>query len=323
MRIGPATAGFVGALAVWLGFGAGVAWAQTAPVPAPVAVAIAAPAPAPPDEAAGSTDSLKMVLDASSRLTLPVMVNGRGPYNFLVDTGSERSVISRELAAVLDLPPGPAVRVHQTTGDDLVRTVVIDHLAVGVRGIDHVEAPALAAQDLGAAGLLGVDALRDLHIVMDFQTMRMSSAPSRPEPFDPHTIVVRGRSRFGQLILVNANVRGVPVYVVLDSGSQLSVGNPALLKLLTGHSVGVDPPKTTELISVTGRRMTVELDQIAEANVGGIAIHNMILAFAPSPLFGRFGLDRQPAMFLGMDVLRQCLRVSVDLHRKEATFTLR
>ena len=321
MRLLPANAGFVGALALWPGLGVGMVTAQAPPVPAPIAVAIATPPP--PIEAAGPTDTLKMVQDSSSRLTLPVMVNGRGPYNFLVDTGSERSVISRELAAALDLPPGPPVRVHQTTGDDLVKTVVIDHLAVGVRGIDHVEAPALAAEDLGAAGLLGVDALRDLHIVMDFQTMRMSSAPSRPEPFDPHTIVVRGRSRFGQLILVNASVRGVPVYVVLDSGSQLSVGNPALLKLLTGHSVGFDPPKTTELISVTGRRMTVELDQIAEANVGGISIHNMTLAFAPSPLFGRFGLDRQPAMFLGMDVLSQCLRVSVDLHRKEATFTLR
>ena len=319
MRLGPATAGFVGALAVWLGFGAGVAGAQTAPV----AVAIATPAPAPPDEAAGPTESLKMVQDASSRLTLPVMVNGRGPYNFLVDTGSDRSVISRELATALALPPGPIVHVHETTGVDTVKTVVIDRLSVGARSIEHVEAPALAAQDLGAEGLLGVDALRDLHIVMDFQTMRMSSAPSRPEPFDPHTIVVHGRSRFGQLILVDANVRGVPVYVVLDSGSQLSVGNPALLRLLTGHSVGLDPPKTAELVGVTGRHMTVELDLIAQANVGGIGIRNMTLAFAPLPIFERFGLNRQPAMLLGMDVLSQCLRVSVDLHRREATFTLR
>lgn len=314
-------AAYVGALAVCLGASAGVAAAQAMPAPARTAdVVTASPAP---EEATGPTESLKMTEDPSSRLTLPVMVNGRGPYDFLVDTGSDRSVISRELAVTLALTPGPEVRLHQSTGVDVVKTVVIDRLAVGSRSINHVEAPALAARDLGAAGLLGIDALRDLHIVMDFQTMRMLSAPSRPEPFDPRTIVVHGRSRFGQLILVNAAVRGVPVYVVLDSGSQLSVGNPALLKLLTGHSVGADPPKTTQLITVTGRRETVELDAIEEANVGGIVIHNMTLAFAPLPIFARFGLARQPAMLLGMDVLSQCLRVSVDIHRREATFTLR
>lgn len=311
MRLGPATAVVIGVLMALTG---ARVFAADTPLAPPVDAAAEPPA--------GPPDSLKMVQDPTSRLTLPVMINGKGPFAFLVDTGSDRSVISRELAATLDLPPGPFVRLHETTGADNVKTVVIDQLAVGSRAINHVEAPAVNAQDLGAAGLLGVDALRDLHIVMDFQTMRLTSAPSRPEPFDPHTIVVHGRSRFGQLVLVDANVRGVPVFVVLDSGSEVSIGNPALLKLLTGHSTGRDGLKTVELVSVTGRRMSVELDQIAEANVGGILIHNMTLAFAPLPIFDRFGLVRQPAMFLGMDVLSQCLRVSVDLHRREATFTL-
>jgi hypothetical protein len=100
------------------------------------------------------------------------------------------------------------------------------------------------------------------------------------------------------------------------------VGNPALLKLLTGRATSRDPPKTAELVSVTGRKMTVELDQIAEAHVGGIVIRNMPLAFAQLPIFDHFGLNRDPALLLGMDVLSLCQRVSVDLRRREATFTL-
>jgi hypothetical protein len=157
---------------------------------------------------------------------------------------------------------------------------------------------------------------------MDFKSMHMSSAPSRPEPFDGRTIVVRGRSRFGQLILVDSNVRGVKVYVVLDSGSQISVGNPMLLKLLTGRETSPDPKTTTEIMSVTGRKMTVELDQIDQANVGGVTIRNLPLAFARLPIFDHFGLARQPALLLGMDVLSKCQRVSVDMRRQEATFTL-
>jgi hypothetical protein len=195
-------------------------------------------------------------------------------------------------------------------------------LTIGNRVIHHIEAPALAAKDLGGAGMLGVDALRDLHVVMDFKTMRMSSSPSRAEAIDNNTIVVRGRNHLGQLILVHSSIHGVPILVVVDSGSELSVGNPALLRLLTRHSVSSNPLTTTHIISVTGRVVTVELDPISEADVGGIVIRNMSLGFAPLPIFDRFGLANTPAMLLGMDVLSTCRRVSVDLRRREATFTL-
>ena len=275
-----------------------------------------------PDDAIEHAESLKIVEDPSQRLTLAVMINGRGPYDFLVDTGADRTVISRELAATLALPAGDAVTVNEITGSDNVNTVVIDHLAIGDRVVDHVSAPALAAKDIGADGMLGVDALHNMHVVMDFKAMRMSSAPSQAEPFDGHTIVVHGRSRFGQLVLVDSKVHGVKVFVVLDSGSQVSIGNPALLKLLTGRETGGQPRTTAELTSVTGRKAIVEMDQIAEANVGGVTIRNLPLAFASLPIFDHFGLGNEPALLLGMDVLSHCQRVSVDLRRREATFKL-
>jgi len=279
-------------------------------------------APVEPPAAVASPEVLKLAQDPTSRLTLPVMIDGQGPFDFLIDTGADRTVISRQLAAKLDLPDGPAVLMHESAGDDDVNTVVIDHLAIGARIIHHIEAPALEAADLGAAGILGVDALRDLHVVMDFKAMRLSSSPSRQEPLDPETIVVRGRSRYWQLILVDSKVRGVDVLVVLDSGSQLSIGNPALLELLTGRTSGHEPRVTGQVVSVTGRKLTVELDDIAEARVGGVLIRNMPMAFAQLPIFARFGLVRQPALLLGMDVLSKCRRVTVDLRRREATFTL-
>ena len=319
IRSGVALRWIVGALAVWLLGGGATARALTPGEPQPVAVA---PPASATDEPADPTDSLKMAQDPSLRLTLPVMINGQGPFDFLVDTGSDRTVISRELAATLALGQGQPVTVNEIAGVDDVKTVVIDHLSIGDRTIDHIEAPALAARNLGGAGILGVDALHNLHVVMDFKAMKMSSSPSRPEPFDGHTIVVHGHSRFGQLILVDSKVRGVKVFVVLDSGSQVSVGNLVLLKLLTGHDSSGDPRTTTEIIGVTGRRTTVELDDIREANVGGITIHNMPLAFARLSIFDHFGLTREPALLLGMDVLSKCERISVDLRRREATFTL-
>jgi predicted aspartyl protease len=37
---------------------------------------------------------------------LPVYINGHGPYQFILDTGSSATIISLELAAALNLPQG-------------------------------------------------------------------------------------------------------------------------------------------------------------------------------------------------------------------------
>jgi len=318
--MGGAIAGVACALAVLACATGASARDPTPPSPPAAPPVIAAPAPA---EEPAVPEPLKLTQDLSQRLTLAVTVNGQGPYNFLVDTGSDRTVISRELAASLALPPGARVRLRETVGADEVGTVVIDRLAIGNRVVRHIEAPALAAKDLGAAGMLGVDALRDLHVVMDFKAMQMSSSASRAEAADSRTIVVHGKSRFGQLILTHSKIHGVPIVVVVDSGAEVSVGNPALLRLLTQHTLSQNPPATTEIIGVTGRRLTLEQDRIAEADVGGVVIRNMPLAFAALPIFDHLGLTDTPALFLGMDVLSQCERVSVDMRRREATFTLR
>jgi predicted aspartyl protease len=274
------------------------------------------PVTAPPSE------NLKLEQDLSQRLTLAVKINGKGPYDFLVDTGSDRTVVSRELAATLGLPAGSPVTMNVVTGADTVNTVTIDSLSIGERKVGPIAAPALAAKDIGGDGMLGVDALHNLHLVMDFKAMRLSSSASQPEPWDGQTIVVHGLGRFGQLVLVDSQVRGVKVYVVLDSGSEVSIGNPALLKLLTGRRHGETPRVISQITSVTGRTATVEFDNIAEATVGGMTIRNMPLAFAALPIFDHFGLSDEPALLLGMDVLSHCRRVSVDLRRREATFRL-
>ena len=42
-----------------------------------------------------------------TRLTVEVLVNGRGPYRFLVDSGADSSVVGLRIARDLRLPVGP------------------------------------------------------------------------------------------------------------------------------------------------------------------------------------------------------------------------
>lgn len=259
--------------------------------------------------------------DRGSRMTVPVTIDGSGPYQFLVDTGAERTVISSELARRLELDAGTSVRMHSMTEVGQVSTALIPQLKVDQRVIRDIHAPALSAADIGAAGMLGVDSLKSQRVVFDFAKGTMSITPSqkRQERWDGDSIVVKGRSLYGRLVLVDARLDGQKIMVILDTGSQVSIGNNALRNKLKGRKkLGSTVP--VELTSVTGGRMIADYTTAKRITIGGVTIEDMPIAFAEVHPFRQMQLTDQPAILLGMDVLRLFERVSVDFARREVRF---
>jgi predicted aspartyl protease len=259
--------------------------------------------------------------DRDTRMTIPVSVGANGPYQFLVDTGAERTVISRELADRLDLGAGDEVKVHSMTDARMVNTAVIPQLQVSRNSVAGIEAPALPAANIGAAGMLGVDSLQSQRVVFDFgrKTMALTPSAKRHENWGPDTIVVTGRSLYGRLILVDARLEGEKVVVVVDTGSQITIGNEALRnRLIAKKKLRKTIP--IELFSVTGGRMTADYAEIKKIRIGGAEISNMPIGFADVHPFTQLKLTDRPAILLGMDALRLFKRVSVDFARKEVRF---
>src|SRR4051812_30112869 len=116
--------------------------------------------------------------DAATRMTVPVTIGSSGPYQFIIDTGAERTVISRELAVTLGLSPGRDVRLTAMTGTSNVGTVVIPSLTVSSIASKGIEAPALFSANLGAPGMLGIDTLSGHSLSIDFEKNRMILLPS-------------------------------------------------------------------------------------------------------------------------------------------------
>ncbi len=289
------------------------------PDPPPVQLSDSRLSPPP-----GGAEAFATAEDRSARLTIPVMVDGHGPYPFVVDTGANRSVISRELAITLKLPPGPRVALDDALVRERVDTVLIDRLDVGRRQIRGVDAPVLPASDLGADGMLGIDSLRGQHVVLDFKEKRLLVAPSGEagDDFSASATIVQGRRRFGQLVLVDAESQARPIFVILDSGAQNTIGNDALRRLMR-FADGRDARLPVErLISVTGRQTQVELDEMPEIRLGEVTIQHAPVAYASLHTFTQFGLDDRPALLLGMDVLRVFRSVSIDFRRREVLFVL-
>lgn len=269
------------------------------------------------------TEDVAIKTDNADRMTVPVSVSGKGPYEFLVDTGSERTVISRELAKHLRLTSGRAAILHSVMGANDVATVHIPHLKVSSNVISVIDAPALSASNIGADGMLGVDSLRSQRVLFDFKAKTMSITPSNQplERMEGDTIVVRARTRNGRLIFTQAKINGRKISVIVDTGSEVTIANMAMQKMLTrrGHSLLSD---TVMIESVTGEQMTAAVARVPEVELGGVKLRDLSVAFADAHIFRQLGLDDKPALLLGMNALKAFDRISIDFAAKKVRFVL-
>ncbi|WP_164913466.1 aspartyl protease family protein [Sphingomonas sp. UV9] len=253
-------------------------------------------------------------------MTVPVTIAGAGPFPFVVDTGAQRTVISRELAATLGLAPGRTVRVTGMTGSANIATVIIPSLKVSVIGSAPIEAPAIAAQNLGALGLLGIDTLQGRAVSIDFDTRTMTVTPSRRrstrERADRDEIVIRARSLFGQLIVTDAYCNGVRVRVILDTGSSVSMGNAALRRKVARKGTRSQP---VALTGVTGETVVSDYTTIERITIASVTLGGLPIAFSAvdAPPFRQFGMSGKPAILLGMDALQLFRRVDIDFANRE------
>jgi predicted aspartyl protease len=268
-------------------------------------------------------DLLAFESDEAQRMTVPVHVTGSGPYRFLVDTGAERTVISTELAGKLQLVPGRPVTLHSMTEVADVPTAVIPSLRVSKKTLNDVQAPALSAIHMGAAGMLGVDSLQSQRVVFNFAKATMSIVPSRKmeEYWGPNQIVIKGRNLYGRLVLVDARMDGQKIVVIVDTGSPVSIGNNVLRSRLAARK-RLKPTTPVELTSVTGGRVRVDYTTTRQITLGGVDIYDMPIGFAEVHPFKQLQLTDVPALLLGMDVLQLFERVSVDFARRQVRFKM-
>ena len=77
-----------------------------------------------------------------------------------------------------------------------------------------------------------------------------------------------------------------------------------------------------KLTSVTGQTVMGEADEMPELTLASLTLRHVPVVYAELETFRMFGLLHEPALMLGMDVLRSFARVSVDFGRREVGFTL-
>ena len=257
-----------------------------------------------------------------SRMTVAVQVNGRGPFRFVVDSGADTSVVGARVAQALNLPVGRPATLHGTTASSQVQRVLVDSLSLGRSTATNLELPVLREADLGGDGLVGIDALAQQRLMLDFEAraIRVEDPTRRPPRMDGEIVVVARRRR-GQLILTEARADGRPVEAVIDTGAELTIGNTALRKRLVKRYR--DRFRTIAVTGVTGVTLDVELVRVAELRLGAVILRDVPIAFADVPPFALFGLADRPALMLGTDLMASFRRVSLDFRARKVRFQLR
>jgi predicted aspartyl protease len=263
------------------------------------------------------TEDVHFRADVYQRMTVPVRVSGTGPYRFLVDTGADRTAISRELATHLKLEPGENAELHSIARESTVQTAMVPSLQLTRKEVRVRDAPLLSSENIGADGILGVDSLRSQRIMFDFDKQTMSIVPSATPDFrdEPGTIVVEANGRNGRLIVTEATANGHSVVVIIDTGSQISLGNRALHRALMGNHM-LKGSEEIVLESVTGDRLTGDYMVVRDLEMGPVGLKDLAIVFADAHVFKQLKLENKPALLLGMNAMRAFKKVSIDFAAK-------
>src|SRR6202045_429697 len=192
---------------------------------------------------------------AQPLILLPVHVNDRGPFDFILDTGAGTSLLTPELAKQLKVKIVGSKEGQSAGGKVAVSLAKADSLAVGDARIGDVDLGVVDLAHVGKTigakidGDLGYNFLKHFRVTIDYRDCEIRfDDPKRVESFGRGAkteLPIRLASPSKPLILVDvhANGRG-PFQFAIDTGTSTTAIAPELAKQLGVQSSPVAPIAT-------------------------------------------------------------------------------
>lgn len=316
-----------GALPALMALGVLVAsFASAAPRYAAISPEVSQPAAAdtvtPPAVVGPSLFALPTTHDHIGRVLVPVTINGRGPFRFIVDTGANHSTITPELAQLLGLKAGTEapVLLQGITGSASVSYVSVDRLQAGDLTIESPMLPIVWAPIMaGADGILGAAGLSDKSLVIDFRRNRVAIANRVDMEARTDTTRIHAVRVASGLLVVVGRLGGIPVEAVLDTGSERTLGNLALRDALRarGHTERGFVAKVTSVYGATTEVEPGEIQLAPSISIDTLRLEDVAVVFGGFHIFKVWDMETRPALILGMDVLGTVSSLSIDYRHRD------
>jgi len=288
--------------------------AQTNPAPGPTVAA------APQSEAVAEPEPQFVAptkRDRIGRIWAPVLINGKGPFRLVLDTGATHSAVTAEAADALGLTQSATEQMvlHGVTGSATVPTILAEHMVVGELDLTSQRLAIVASALGGADGVLGTEGMLDKRISIEFHNDRITIARSRMERAGFRFITVPFGLVNG-LPVADAQIGGVLAKAIIDTGGEGTIGNLALRDALTRRR-----HKEVALADgIIGITLDVQPGSRIDAPpivLGGLALQGVGITTGDLDIFKEWHMTRKPVLLIGMDVLGLFDTLIIDYRRKE------
>jgi len=220
-----------------------------------------------------------------SQIFAGVCLNGHGPYPFIVDTGSSRTIVDAALARRLGLVSASAASgMHACGGTSRDATV---RLSAGpfVFGADRrILITGLASPSAPLMGILGADALSSLGIDrIDYQAQTLTVPAPSAGATAPASLLVGTVHRIrlqpsGDFQLMPAAAGDAHGRLLLDTGAQGTTLTPAFAR--QAH-LARSSPVTTQTYAGAGCTRTVTYYTTRDWSIGGFTLASQTVGSVP------------------------------------------
>jgi len=255
-------------------------------------------------------------------ILLPVFIDGRGPYSFVLDTGATSTVVSNELADALTLPREEKQDGRGAAGKMTLVKSQLPSITVGHETLESLPVSVTDLSFLGRAmgaqvdGALGHSYLRHFAMTLDYATnalMLRRPVGGTERALDEREIAFRWPNAEDPLVVVPAfvNEKG-PYDFAVDTGA-----SSTLISLELAAEFGLATEKISQL-TAGGGNGTVSRVQLSSLVVGAARQQN--LAAAASDFLTKLNAELGSKLqgIVGYDFLRH-YRVTLDYPRGALT----
>jgi len=191
---------------------------KTARSLAPLLLLIVLVAPRLP--ALNATHSARLDLSHGKPFVM-VTINGKGPFRFVIDTGTGgEAFVTPELADQLNLPSAGQGRLSDPSGQGSRRVQIVQLQSLEVAGVEFTNVRAfkhgLSELDGACEGLLGFALFRNHLLTLDYPRHRMTLATGELKPDGEHSVLPF--RMLNGIPIVTLGIGGLRIDAQIDSG---------------------------------------------------------------------------------------------------------
>jgi hypothetical protein len=248
-----------------------------------------------------------------------VTINGKGPYRFIIDTGTGADAfVSPELADELRLPAAAEAVVNDPSGQGGLRVPVVLLESIGLAGVEFSSVKAIRHAVTGEAGscqgLLGFTLFRDYLLTLDFPNRQVLLTVGALTPDGEKTVLPFHMPE--GVPITSLRVNGQSVEAQLDSGG----GGLTFPEELAAHQKWEIPP----VAFATGRTLTTRFEIKAaklasDVTVGKYTFTHPVVEIHPAFPLVNFGSPPMQSFAITFD--QKSLLVRLEADRDHFTLT--